>query len=161
MSNNLHKYTAAVDVDTNAIGFVLGKGRKNFNDLKLLYPDVKIWMTQNGPYTTFNLTSHSANRLDSCQSEMEKLKTMGESNYESVVQRKRVVKNIETQRQKILASKKIRDALENEMKSKHREEVQKKITSNLDVRAVSMVATEKVEAKSVAGNNRFGGLDIE
>jgi hypothetical protein len=161
MANNSHNYTASVDADTNAIGFVLGKGRKNFNDLKLQYPDVKIWMTQNGPYTTFNLSSHSANRLDSCQNEMEKLKTMGESNYESVVQRKRVVKNIETQRQKIMASKKIRDALENEMKSKHREEVQKKITSNLEVQSVSTVATEKGDMKQIIGNNRFGGLDIE
>jgi hypothetical protein len=152
------EYTASIDVDTNAIGFVLGKGRKNLNELKLAHPDVKVWMNQNGAYTTFNLASNSATKLGLCQAEMEKLKYKGETNYESVVQRKRVVKNIEAKRQIILASKKIRDTLETEMKTKHRDEVQKKIVSNLEVKPEADNTTEK-EAISV--NNRFGGLELE
>lgn len=158
MSNRKNVYTAVVDVDSNAVGFVLGKGRVNLNNLSREYPEVKIWMTQNGPLTAFNLSSNSATKLEQCQTALEKLKYNGESVHHSIVQRKRVSKNIEAQRQTILAGKRIRDALENEMRTKHRDEVQKKIIGNLQ----PDLLTDEVESiRPEVVRNMFGGLEIE
>jgi hypothetical protein len=159
MSNRKNIYTAVLDVDTNAVGFVLGKGRQNLNNLKQDFPDVKIWMTQNGPLTAFNLSSNSATKLEQCQSALEKLKYSGEAVHYSIVQRKRITKNIESQRQTILAGKRIREALENEMRSKHRDEVQRKIISNLDTEPV--VPNDDNGAVSERACNMFGGLEVE
>jgi hypothetical protein len=159
MANRNNVYTAVIDVDTNAVGFVLGKGRQNLNNLKQEYPDVKIWMTQNGPLTAFNLSSNSVNKLEQCQEALEKLKYNGESVHHSIVQRKRVTKNIESQRQTILAGKRIRDALEDEMRSKHRDEVQRKIVSNLALE--QDVSNDNNESVAVNTCNMFGGLEVE
>lgn len=155
MSNRKTTYTAMIDVDSNAVGFVLGKGRHNLNNLKSMFPDVKIWITQNGPLSTFNLLSNSINRLEQCKESLEKLKYSGESVHQSIVQRKRITKNIESQRQNIIASKKIRDSLENEMRSKHRDEVQKKIVANLQNETI------KEEEHELPMRNMFSGLEIE
>jgi hypothetical protein len=159
MSNRKNIYAAVLDVDTNAVGFVLGKGRQNLNNLKQDFPDVKIWMTQNGPLTAFNLSSNSATKLEQCQSALEKLKYSGEAVHYSIVQRKRITKNIESQRQTILAGKRIREALENEMRTKHRDEVQRKIISNLDTEPV--VPNDDNGAVSERACNMFGGLEVE
>lgn len=156
MSNRKNTYTATVDVDSSAVGFVLGKGRQNLNRLKEDYPDVKIWITQNGPFTAFNLSSNSATKLDLCQSAMEKLKYNGESIYQTIVQRKRVTKNIETQRNNIIAGKKIRESMENEMRAKQRDEVQRKIIADLQHEAPK---AEELHPLSV--KNMFGGLEVE
>lgn len=157
MSNRKNTYTSIVDVDTNAIGFVLGKGRINFNNLKKDYPEVKIWITQNGPLTTFNMSSHSTAKLDQCQTALEKLKYDGESIHYSILQRKRIAKNIESQRHAILAGKKIRDALEDEMRVKQRNEVESKIISKLQIDT-----TDKTDASTaLQSHNMFGGLEVE
>lgn len=155
MSNKKNNYTATVDVDTNAVGFVLGKGRQNLNNVKAAYPEVTIRTSQNGPLTAFNLSSNSANKLEQCQSAIEKLKYNGEAVHQSIMQRKRITKNIESQRQNIIAGKKIRDSLENEMRTKHRDEVQKKIIADLQNETV--IENEP----TVTMRNMFGGLEIE
>ena len=155
MSNRKTTYTTTVEVDSNAVGFVLGKGRHNLNGLKQAYPEVKIWLTQNGPFTTFNLSCNSVNNLEMCKSALEKLKYKGESMHHSIVQRKRVTKNIETQRQSILAGQKIRESMENEMRAKHRDEVQRKIVADLQQEIVK--ESEPVLPK----RNMFGGLEVE
>lgn len=162
MSNRKNMYTAVVNVDSNAVGFVLGKGRINLNNLSREYPEVKILMAHNGPLTAFNLSSNSATKLEQCQSALEKLKYNGESVHHSIIQRKRVTKNIESQRQTILAGKRIRDALENEMRTKHRDEVQKKIIGDLQSESETIDVEDNTEHEPViTARNMFGGLDIE
>jgi len=157
LSNRKITYTATLDIDNNAVGFVLGKGRKNLTSLKQEYPEVNIWMTQNGPFTSFNLSSNSASKLDLCQSALEKLKYNGESVHQSIVQRKRVTKNIEIQRQNIIAGKKIRESMENEMRTKHRDEVQRKIFADLK----QEVEKEEESLPALPVKNMFSGLDVE
>ncbi len=155
--NRKTTYTATLDIDNNAVGFVLGKGRKNLNSLKQEYPEVNIWMTQNGPFTSFNLSSNSTTKLELCQSALEKLKYNGEAVHHSIVQRKRVSKNIEIQRQNIIAGKKIRESMENEMRTKHRDEVQRKIFADLQ----QEVEKEDKSLTALPGKNMFGGLEVE
>ena len=163
MTTRKNVYTAVVDVDSNAVGFVLGKGRVNLNNLNNMYPEVKIRIAQNGPLTAFNMSSVSANKLEQCQAALEKLKYNGESVHHSIVQRKRVAKNIESQRQTILAGKRIRDALEDEMRAKQREEVQRKIIGNLQPEAdiITEDSNEQVTAHTHVARNMFGGLEVE
>jgi hypothetical protein len=158
LSNRKITYTATLDIDNNAVGFLLGKGRKNLNGLKQDYPDVNIWTSANGPFTSFNLSSNSATKLDLCKSALEKLKYNAESVHQSIVQRKRVTKNIEIQRQNIIAGKKIRESMENEMRTKHRDEVQRKIFADLQ----HEVKEEKeAELSALPVKNMFGGLEVE
>ena len=158
MSHRKTTYTVTVDVDANAVGFVVGKGRQNLNNLKQGFPEVNIWTTPNGPLTTFNLSSNSANKLDMCQTALEKLKYNGEAVHQSIMQRKRVTKNIESQRQSIIAGKKIRETLENEMRVKHRDEVQRKIIADLQQEPVKEV---EVSEPALPVRNMFGGLVVE
>lgn len=176
LSNRKTTYTSTVDVDSNAMGCVLGKWSQNLNNLKTTYPDVKIWTSQNGPLTTFNLSSNNVNKLEQCQTALEKLKYNGEAIHHSIMQRKRVTKNIEVQRQSIIAGQKIRETLENEMRTKHRDEVQRKIISNLQKEPMIIANTnsnpnsnsnseQKNELESIATTvsvkNMFGSLEIE
>ncbi len=157
-------YSSTVDIDSAAVGYMIGKAHANLNPIKEKYADkVKIVIRASGAITSFVLTSSSANSLECCSAELEALKARALNMYQTVAYRHRLEKEKDQKRRFIMASNKIREEIETEMKTRHREEVNKKILNNIMPNSSIPGSTviEDMPAKPMRSNNKFSGLDLE
>ena len=152
-------YTANLEIDTQAVGFLLGKGRKNINAVTDSYNTaggVDIKFISRGSITSFVITANNAGIVERCKEDLELLRDKALNTLSTVQFRNRLEKEKEEKRRSIQAANRIRESIENEMKTRHREDVIKKLSADIgDVQVV------EEEVYIVTKNNKFAGLELD
>lgn len=161
VTNRGNVYTDSIDINTNAVGFMVGKGRKNLKDVYALYPDVTIKMLSAGELTSFSVTSQNLNRLEQCKAALCNMRSSALSIYDTVQYRNRVQKEKDQKRNHIIAANKIRDSIEAEMQVRHKEALYSKLEADiLEVDVVERKTITEPEAQYVK-TNKFAMLDVD
>ena len=152
-------YTDSMDINTNAVGFMVGKARKNLKELYMRYLDVTIKMVSSGELTTFNITSRNVNRLEQCKAALSSMRDSALVIYDTVQYRNRVQKEKDQKRNYIIAANKIRDSIEAEMQVRHKEALYRKLEADIlaDGEPKSIIEPESQYVKK----NKFAMLDVE
>lgn len=155
-------YTDSIDINTNAVGFMVGKGRKHLKELYTRYPDVTIKIISAGELTSFNVTSRNINKLEQCKAELCTLRDSALAIYDTVQYRNRVQKEKEQKRNHIIAANKIRDTIEAEMQVRHKDALYRKLEAEIlddavdgEIKQVSELELQYVK------KNKFAMLDVE
>lgn len=157
-SSKPKSFTATVEVDTQAVGFLLGKGRKNLNAITDSYATlggVNIRIVPNGAITDFIIIATNIGIVEQCKGELENLREKALNTLNTVQFRNRLEKEKDEKRRSIQAANRIRESIENEMKTRHREDVIKKLSADIGdvtVEGDVYIATKK---------NKYAGLELE
>ena len=162
-TNRGNIYTDSIDINTNAVGFMVGKGRKNLKELYTRYPDVTIKIVSTGELTSFSVTSQNVNRLEQCKDALSSMRDSALTIYDTVQYRNRVQKEKNQKRYHILAANKIRDSIEAEMMVRHKEALYHKLEAvilddTLDGEQKSVI---EPEVQQYVKKNKFAMLDVD
>ena len=156
---NTKSFTTTVEVDARAVGFLLGKGRKNIHAITDSYATVgggvNIRIVPNGAITDFVIIASNIGTLEQCKGELELLREKALNTLNTVQFRNKLEREKDEKRRSIQAANRIRESIENEMKTKHREDVIKKLSA--DIKGVSV----EEDAYIVTKNNKYAGLELE
>lgn len=158
VGNKGNIYTDSVDINTNAVGFMIGKSRKNLKELYTRYPDVTIKMVSTGELTSFTVASRNVNRLEQCKAALCSLRDSALAIYETVQYRNRVQKEKAQKRNHIIAANRIRDSIEAEMQIRHKEALYRKLEADILEEVVAEVTEPEMQ---YVKNNKYAMLDVD
>ena len=157
MSAKSQTETIRVEVGVELMKFVLGYDLANLKELRERFPTLKI---NNGKRAIY-IEGAGSVLLDKCRSAVGDIIIRAMSDKENSSYKKRVEKEIESKRRAAAAAKRIRDNIENELKSKHRDEITERLADKMgiDTQTISIGGNKSAGKKFASG--RFAALEIE
>jgi hypothetical protein len=157
MSAKSQTQTIRVEVGVELMKFVLGYDLVNLKELRERFPTLKI---NNGKRAIY-IEGSGTVLLDKCRSAVSDIIIRAMSDKENSSYKKRVEKEIESKRRAAAAANRIRDNIENELKSKHRDEITECLAEKMGIDAQTInIGGNKSSGKKIA-SGMFAGLEIE
>lgn len=147
--------TVKVEVGPELMKFVLGYNQVNLKELREQFPALKI---NNGKRSIY-IEGIGAALIDKCKLAVDEIINRAIVDKDNASYKKRVEKELESKRRAAAAANKIRDNIENELKTRHREEITEKIIGHMGMNVNSIKNTRHSNNKIATG--MFMGLDID
>ena len=148
--------TIRVDVGVELMKFVLGYDLANLKELRERFPTVKI---NNGKRAIY-IEGTGAVILDKCRTAVGDIIIKAMADKENASYKKRVEREIESKRRAAAAANRIRDNIENELKTKHRDDITERLAEKMGIDIQTINVSNGKSPKPIA-SGMFAGLDIE
>ncbi len=145
-----------VDVGVELMKFVLGYDLANLKELRERFPTLKI---NNGKRAIY-IEGTGTVILDKCRTAVGDIIIKAMADKENASYKKRVEKEIESKRRAAAAANRIRDNIENELKTKHRDDIKERLAEKMGIDIQTISISNGKSPKPVA-SGMFAGLDIE
>lgn len=143
----LHKQD--IEVGTELMRYVLGRNNENLHQLRATYPNIRIAANRDTIFIS------SPENIDTCVKAVQILITGAGTTKTELEFKRRLHKEKEARRRTIQAANKIRENIEAEIKQKHREELEAKLTK---AKAGEPGSEDEVDDAVFNKNNPFASL---
>lgn len=143
--------TVKVDIDIDLMKFVIGYNLTNLKELREKYPALLI---NNGKRAIY-IAGDNLTMIDNCKNDLDNIIVRALAAKNASQYKKRIEKEIETKRRVVAAANRIRDNIENEIKTRHKEEIAEKI----GIIPNKQSTVQPVKTNKMLG--MFAGLEID
>tara|TARA_B100000902_G_scaffold399906_1_gene473513 strand:- start:1999 stop:2640 length:642 start_codon:yes stop_codon:yes gene_type:complete len=127
-----------IEIKPEIIGFVLGKGKSNLNNLKKKYPTVNIKFFNGRGCIEFNLSTNVFSQLNSCEQELRNYISKAEGIYSNIQYKNKMNKDRKKRIKSNQATRQLREQITSELHNKKQfekelEEIGKQSLQNEDI----------------------------
>ena len=127
-----------IEIKPEIIGFVLGKGKSNLNNLKKKYPTVNIKFFNGRGCIEFNLSANIFSQLNACEQELRNYISKAEGIYSNIQYKNKMNKDRKKRIKSNQATRQLREQITSELHNKKQfekelEEVRKQSLQNEDI----------------------------
>ena len=127
-----------IEIKPEIIGFVLGKGKSNLNNLKKKYPTVNIKFFNGRGCIEFNLSANVFSQLNSCEQELRNYISKAEGIYSNIQYKNKMNKDRKKRIKSNQATRQLREQITSELHNKKQfekelEEIRKQSLQNEDI----------------------------
>ena len=127
-----------IEIKPEIIGFVLGKGKINLNNLKKKYPTVNIKFFNGRGCIEFNLSANVFSQLNACEKELRNYISKAEGIYSNIQYKNKMNKDRKKRIKSNQATRQLREQITSELHNKKQfekelEEIRKQSLQNEDI----------------------------
>ena len=153
-----------IEIKPEIIGFVLGKGKSNLNNLKKKYPTVNIKFFNGRGCIEFNLSANIFSQLNACEQELRNYISKAEGIYSNIQYKNKMNKDRKKRIKSNQATRQLREQITSELHNKKQfekelEEIRKQSLQNKDILSNDSSSNSNSNSDSNSASNLDSNSD--